>query len=88
MHMYKGYKTRDVMDEYAITFTCLLEEGFRRENRHNLLLARLNMAPTMKTQDWKKVMDGLEELNRLSGDILEETPEISIEKLKKVFGQS
>lgn len=70
MRMYKGYTVRDVMDEYAITFSSLLEEGFRQEARDNLMKAHLAMAPEMKGEDWKNVVRDLKNASLSPDDIL------------------
>lgn len=38
MHMYPAYKLRDVMDEYAVTFFALLNEGYRVIHQHYRML--------------------------------------------------
>ena len=68
-------------------FELLLEEGKRLKAEEYMLLASLSMAPEMKPQGWKDLIRSLERASQ-DTDILEEEPhEVSIEKLKKIFGQ-
>lgn len=49
--------------------------------------ATIAMAPEMKPEGWKKFIKKLDQMS-VNTDILEEEPhEVSIEKLKKMFGQ-
>ena len=45
MQMYPAYKLRDVLNEYAITFFALLNEGYRLQYQHYLVLAQLADLP-------------------------------------------
>lgn len=47
MRMYPAYKLRDVLDEYALTFFALLNEGYRLQYKHYEMLAQLSDLPYM-----------------------------------------
>ena len=87
MRIYPGYKYEDVLDMPSSIFLDLLDEGMSQKIEDWKFDATVAMAPEMKSDGWKRFV---KELDRMSSntDILEEEPhEVSIEKLKKIFGQ-
>lgn len=91
MRMYPAYKLRDVMEEYAITFFALLEEGYRQENRRLSLLAQISMLPNAKPQAQKDFVKQFDNAAKdITDDILRPSTSASSEeseaKLKRLLG--
>lgn len=70
MRMYPGYKRQDVLDEYAISFFALLNEGYRLRHGDALLAAQISDLPGMEQADRKKFYQQLEWASQHPGDIL------------------
>lgn len=70
MQMYPAYRLRDVLDEYAITFFSLLNEGYRQRFEHYLMLAQLNDLPHMDKLQRRKFYKHLEWASMHPSDIL------------------
>lgn len=88
--MYKGYTVRTVMDEYAITFFTMLNNGYRLEMQRYKMLANIASVPHMKDEDRKDFMRQLEYAGQDPSDILntEGLDDYSgLDKLKEMFGQ-
>lgn len=85
--MYPGYTLRSALDEYAITFFALLDEGYRQKAKDYRMLAQLLMAPEMEPKAWKQLLKSLDAAGHDVGDILKPSGDYSgIEKLRKVLG--
>lgn len=88
--MYKGYTVRTVMDEYAITFFTMLNNGYRQQMERYKMLASIASVPHMKDEDRKDFMRQLEYAATDPSDILdtEGLDDYSgLDKLKEMFGQ-
>lgn len=84
--MYPAYKRVDVMDEYAISFFTLLEEGYALRYQNLRRLAQLFMAPEMKPEAWRSYMENLEMLSKRASDILIPDDDYTgLEQLKQEF---
>lgn len=68
--MYPTYRPLDVMNEYAITFFSLLNEGYKLKYRHYTMLAQLISIPHMKDEHRNKLMKQLEFASSDPDDIL------------------
>lgn len=90
MQMYPQYKLRDVLDEYAIVFFRLLNEGYKLKYRRMLELAQIEMMAYMEKKDRGDYIHSLELAASDLGDILKPSvsdSEAEEAKLKKLFGQ-
>ena len=89
MQMYKGYKLRDVMDEYAIAFFTLLEQGYRLKLEEYRMQVNIISAPHMKEQDRKDLVRSLEQGATDMRDILTTDADdySGLDDLRHMFGQ-
>lgn len=88
MRMYPSYKRRDVLDEYAISFFALLNEGYRLMFEHYKMLAHISDLPHI---DDKSAREGfyrsLEWASQHPNDILKPSGEgSSPAEIKKLLG--
>lgn len=87
MRMFPAYKLRDVLDEYAITFFALLNEGYRLRYGDYLMLAQIGDLPQMEANDRKNFYKNLEWASTHPADILKSTGEgSSPADIKKLLG--
>lgn len=87
MRMYPAYKLRDVLDEYAITFFALLNEGYRLMHGEYLMLAQIGDLPQMTAEDRRNFYKNLEWASTHPSDILKPTGEgSSPADIKKLLG--
>lgn len=87
MRMYPGYKLRDVLDEYAISFYSLLNEGYRLKYGDMVLLAQITDLPHMKREDRIELYRSLEWAATHPSDILNSSGEgSSPAEIKKILG--
>jgi len=86
--MYPGYKRpQDVLNEYAIVYFALLNEGYRQRNQDYLMLANITAIPRMESESANKFLKQLEWAAREPGDILKPSENAATtEQLKKFFG--
>lgn len=86
--MYPGYKRpRDVLDEYAITFYVLLNEGYRIKHKNYAMLARIASLPLMSKEDQNNFWRQLQYATAEPGAILNLDDEgSSMTDIKKFFG--
>jgi hypothetical protein len=70
MQMYPAYTLRTVLDEYAVSFFSLLNEGYRLQNHNYLMLAYIARAAGTKDEDFQKFQQQLEWASKHPGDIL------------------
>lgn len=70
MHMYPTYKANDVLNEYAVTFFALLNEGYRLRYSDALLAAQISDLPQMDKEERKKFYRNLEWASQHPSDIL------------------
>ena len=89
MQMYKGYKLRDVMDEYAIAFFTLLEQGYRLKLEEYRMQVNIISSPHMKEQDRKDLVRSLEQGATDMRDILTTDADdySGLDDLRQMFGQ-
>lgn len=89
MLMYKGYKLRDVMDEYAIAFFTLLEQGYRLKLEEYRMQVNIISTPHMKEQDRKDFVKSLEQGATDLRDILDRDADdySGLDDLRQMFGQ-
>lgn len=87
MQMYPAYKPLDVLEEYAITFFSLLNEGYRMRYRHYLMMVSVISAPNMKEEHRKSFIKQLEWAGNDPSDILgtDTNGDDGIDDLKKMF---
>lgn len=87
MQMYPSYRLRDVLDEYAITFFSLLNEGYRQRFKHYDMLGRLADLPYMNKEQRFQFYKSLEWASTHPSDILKTSgkgaDDDQIEKLLK-----
>lgn len=89
MHFYPAYKRVDVMEEYAKTFFSLLSEGYRKQNREYLMLARIALLPHIKKDARTKFIKTLEYASKDPADILRtgnNNQATDMNKVRKVLG--
>lgn len=85
--MFPGYKIRDVLDEYAITFFAMLNEGYRLKYDEARLLAAISDLPHMDKTDRQKFYRDLEWAATHPSDILKPGGEgSSPAEIKKLLG--
>lgn len=77
MRLYPAYKLHDVMNEYAVTFFSLLNEGYRLKYSDYIMLAQLNDLPHMDKQNRNKFYKNLEWAATHPSDILNSSGESS-----------
>lgn len=70
MGMYPSYKLRDVLDEYAITFYALLNEGYRQRFEHYRMLAQISDLPNAEKRAREQFYKYLEWASMRPSDIL------------------
>lgn len=68
--MYPGYRRHHVLNEYAVTFFALLNEGYRIRYEDAILQGHLNDLPSMSPTDRHAVYRELEWVSKHPGDIL------------------
>lgn len=86
MRMYPAYRLRDVLGEYAITFFALLNEGYRLQNKHYLMLAQLGDLPHMDSKNRINFYKQLEWASTPPSDILKTNGEgSSPAEIKKIL---
>ena len=89
MRMYPAYKLRDVLNEYAITFFALLNEGYRLKHADYLMLAQISDLPNMEQKGRSKFYKNLEWASKHPSDILKRSDESSSPTdIKKILGGS
>jgi len=87
MRMYPSYKLRDVLEEYAICFFTLLNEGYRQQYRHYQMLAQLSDLPHMDKSQRASFYENLKWASIDPSDILKPTGEgSSPAEIKKILG--
>lgn len=70
MRMYPRYTVKDVLNEYAITFFTMLNEGYRLQNQHYLMMSQVISVPHMKDDARAGFMRQLEWAIKDPSDIL------------------
>lgn len=87
MQMYPAYKMADVLDEYAITFFALLNEGGRIRYRHYQMLAMISDLPHMKPERRTEIYNDLKWASTHPSDILDKDGTGSSDAdIKKLMG--
>lgn len=87
MRMYPAYRLADVLQEYAISFFALLNEGYRLRYVDAQLLVQIADMPHMKKEDREKVFRNMKWAATHPGDILKSSGSASSpEDIKKLFG--
>lgn len=70
MRFYPAYKLRDVLNEYAVTFFALLNEGYRLQYGDYQILSQISDLPNMKNEDRKQFYQNLKWASTHPSDIL------------------
>lgn len=70
MRMYPAYNLRDCLNEYAITFFALLNEGYRQKYSNYLMLAQISDLPSMDDDTRKEFYRQLQWAATRPSDIL------------------
>jgi|GEM_PF-4863523 len=87
MRMYPAYKLHDVLDEYAITFFALLNEGYRLKYADAQLLAQIADLPHMDKDNRARFYKNLEWASTHPSDILKSSGKgSSPAEIKKMLG--
>lgn len=86
MRMYPAYKLRDVLEEYAITFYALLNEGYRLRYGDYQMLSRIADLPYMDKSDRQQFYKNLEWASTHPSDILKPSKGSSPAEIKRLLG--
>lgn len=87
MRMYPAYKLRDVLEEYAVTFFALLNEGYRLKNAEYTMLSQISDLPHMEKDSRLQFYRSLEWASTHPSDILKSSGEgSSPAEIKKLLG--
>lgn len=87
MQMYPAYKLRDVLDEYAITFFALLNEGYRIRFKNYQILAQISDLPHADKSNRDTFYRNLEWATQDPSDILKTNSDGSSDaEIKKALG--
>ncbi len=70
MQMYPSYQLTDVLNEYAVSFFALLNEGYRLRYEYALLMAHIGDLPAMEKGDREKFYKNLEWASMHPADII------------------
>lgn len=85
--MYPAYKRADVLEEYAITFFSLLNEGYKILWKHYLMLAQIGDLPQSSEENRRQFYKQLDWATKDADDILSVNNKgDDIAKLKKLLG--
>lgn len=88
MEMYPAYTVDMVLNEYAVRFFALLNDGYRRRYAHYGMLAKLALLPHMEQDARGKVLQQLDWAAKDPSDILSSSGNASSEQdIKRFFGQ-
>jgi hypothetical protein len=86
--MYPGYKPREVLTEYAVTFFAMLNEGYRLEAENMLLQFQLSHPEMYSADDTKALLRQLQFASKEAGDILDSDEEATdLGKLNSILGK-
>lgn len=87
MQMYPAYKLRDVLDEYAIVFLSLLDEGYRLKYEKYIMLSQISDLPHIDEKYRKQFYKNLEWASTPPSDILKTSGQgSSPADIKKLLG--
>lgn len=87
MRMYPAYQLRDVLNEFAVTFFALLNEGYRIRYSDAIMSAQLADLPHMKAEERKEFYQQMEWASMHPSDILKSSDEGSNPaEIKKLLG--
>ena len=87
MQMYPAYKMQDALDEYAVRFFALLNEGYRLRYAKYIMLAQISDLPQADQKYRKQFYKNLEYASTHSDDILKPIGESSSPAdIKKLLG--
>lgn len=87
MQMYPAYKLRDVLDEYAVTFFALLNQGYRLRYSHYQMLAQISDLPHMEQDKRSSLYRNLEWASKDPSDILKPSGQGSSDaEIKRALG--
>lgn len=84
--MYPAYTLRDTLNEYAISFFALLNEGYRLQYTDAQLLAQISDLPHMDKSDRKKFYQNLEWAAMHPSDILRTGEGSDPAEIKRLLG--
>ena len=70
MRFYPAYTKQQVLDEYAVSFFTLLNEAYRLEYKHYIMLASIVSTPHMKREQRREFLQQLEWASKPPDDIL------------------
>lgn len=90
MRMYPSYRLQDVLNEYAITFFALLNQGYRLRHEHYLMMCNIISFPHIEDDKARRqFIAQLEWAIKEPGDILnnEDDEDNGIEQVKQLFGK-
>lgn len=87
MLMYPAYDVAKILDEYAIRFLALLNEGYRKRFRHYQMLAQIADLPTMDKSHREQFYRNLEWATTDPSDILKPSGSGSTDaEIRKALG--
>lgn len=85
--MYPSYRPREVLEEYAIVFFTMLNEGYRQQAQHYLMVANIVRIPSSTPESTEKFLRELEWAATDTDDILKPVGKgSSPAEIKKVLG--
>lgn len=88
MGMYPAYTVEMALNEYAVRFFALLNNGYRRRHAHYRMLAQLSMLPHMEKEPRAKLLKQLDWAATDPSDILSSSGNANSEQdIKRFFGQ-
>jgi hypothetical protein len=86
LQMYPAYTVPTVLNEYAITFFALLNEGYRLRSENAMLLTQISAFPNMEKKDQDQFYKNLEWATLAPSDILNTGEGSSDADIKKLLG--
>lgn len=86
MQMYPAYTLPQVLNEYAITFFALLNEGYRLRYEKAQLLTQIGAFPHMEKTHQEEFLRNLEWATLTPSDILNTGEGSSDAEIKKLLG--
>lgn len=86
MQMYPAYKLDDVLNEYALVFFALLNEGYRLKYQEYLILSNISLVPHGTENSRKAFLRQLQWAAQDPSDILKPSEGSPEQDIKKILG--
>jgi hypothetical protein len=86
--MYPGYTFQTALDEYAIRFFSMLNEGYRIQTRKYQMLAQISILPHIKKEEASKFLHTLDWAAKDPSDIMgdNDAKPMSREEIRAMLG--